>query len=782
MAPPYKFLPLSTNNDGKHIRILTVNEGSGESRLECTIEHHELPHVVDYATVDARSDFRSAQRGGSTSLQHTAVNTVVKYEALSWTWGDDASDNSPLLHIRDARGWWVFGVQTNLYSALKHLRKSTEKRNLWIDAVCINQHEDEERNMQVAMMSDIYGQANNVCIWLGEEARSSDLAFDFIDREVSDIGRFEAIIDETYQKQWQALGALMVRPWFNRRWVVQEIALAMDATVHCGSRCVNWKDFETAVALFERDAVRIAKFYRGSETTHYDADYFGEVAAMGAARLVQAKGNLFRRDDDKRIIEYKFTLGELVSKLSSFEAKEPHDMIYAILALGKDTYTRATAKDPPRADADATKASDVSHESTNPPKSADSGSPAIPAVRVDTIASNGQVQQSAQSSAANKASRLIKAALSERSTVAGAPDMRTETSSSESQKRHLPADIARDTAQSSHPLVNDPFEPPTKKQKLSAIDTTALSTPGSKTPEKSPTVLESVVSTFRRTIEPENARVFRVNYKQPFFEVCKRFLAHTIPRTDRHPLDILCRPWAPEPSKNADQLPSWIPSVEKAAFGRRNTEYAPGGYQISRKNADPLVGYASQYNACQSVRAHYNARKPSDGDWYFGSSEKEDPDYKSLFVTGFPLDHVGELSTHCQNGDIPMEWLEMAGWNPWEYTTPGRPSNVPDPPDGLWRTLIADRGPDGINAPVYYPSVFKYAVLHSTEKNGLETSVLATRHNSLLVEFLKRMKAVVWKRRMFKSEAHKFLGLVPMEAKTGDSKCLTYSSYDFFGY
>lgn len=586
--------------------------------------------------------------------------------------------------------------------------------------MCIDQEDAHEKDLQVAMMADIYSNAQSVCIWLGEHAEKSEAALKFISEKVSDIGEFENITnDPVFADEWRALGALMIRPWFSRRWVVQEISLAKDATVHCGDRFVKWRHFETAVALFERDAGRIARFYRQSESAHYDSDLFGDVAAMGATRLVHAKSDLFRRDEyDRTIVEYKYTLSELVANLASFEAKEPHDMIYAILALAKDTHTKTTPK----------------HESSEGRAASNGG----------LNASNG-------------------------GTVSPAPVNNRQGHDPTPRKASLPS--AGSSVESFHSL------PPPEGQAVAGAppDDSTASPPDmanatrvlsmTKDQERANKLAKNVIRVFRRNQNSQTARIFLVNYEQPFFDVCKQFLAHAIPKADRYNLDILCLPWAP---KGVPNLPSWIPSVANAPFGRRKAKHAPGGWQTTRKNADPLVAGSSQYNACRGSIAERDVEQPRKGDWYFGDTE--DTRY-SLFVTGFVLDEIGKASTYCQNGHIPMEWLELARWDPWTPTSPS--GEAPDPPERLWRTLVADRGDDGANAKIYYPSIFTYAATHSTEGNGLETAELSKRHNSLLVEFLKRMKAVVWNRKLFLSTRDSHLGLVPRSAESGDCKLIT---------
>lgn len=59
-------------------------------------------------------------------------------------------------------------VGINLRTALLNLRDLQNSRILWIDAICINQEDLDERSVQVAIMGDIYRQARRTVIWLGD--------------------------------------------------------------------------------------------------------------------------------------------------------------------------------------------------------------------------------------------------------------------------------------------------------------------------------------------------------------------------------------------------------------------------------------------------------------------------------------------------------------------------------------------------------------------------------------------------------------------------------------
>lgn len=93
------------------------------------------------------------------------VNTErPEYEALSYVWGLDADQ---LLASVGDHGH-VVPMTKNLYAALQRLRNGSLARYLWVDSVCINQDDDEERSRQVANMAKIYHYAKCVVVWLEE--------------------------------------------------------------------------------------------------------------------------------------------------------------------------------------------------------------------------------------------------------------------------------------------------------------------------------------------------------------------------------------------------------------------------------------------------------------------------------------------------------------------------------------------------------------------------------------------------------------------------------------
>jgi hypothetical protein len=119
-----------------------------------------------------------------------------------------------------------------------------------IDALCINQRNNEEKSRQVKIIGQIFSNANRVLVWLGDAENNSDLAMECLPSVVASMPATAAIPDlfgETANRLpveddpvWQALYALFNRPYFRRGWVIQEIVLAKEIDVLCGNKVISW--------------------------------------------------------------------------------------------------------------------------------------------------------------------------------------------------------------------------------------------------------------------------------------------------------------------------------------------------------------------------------------------------------------------------------------------------------------------------------------------------------------------------------------------------------------
>jgi hypothetical protein len=137
------------------------------------------------------------------------------YEALSYVWSNP--DETLPIRVNGIQ----FRVTLNLHAALLHLRDRSLELFLWVDAICINQNNLEERKQQVQLMAKIYSQARHVIIWLGVAADHSGEALEAI-RIAADKQSANSSNDETIQ---QSIVKLLDRPWFQRIWVREQSAI-----------------------------------------------------------------------------------------------------------------------------------------------------------------------------------------------------------------------------------------------------------------------------------------------------------------------------------------------------------------------------------------------------------------------------------------------------------------------------------------------------------------------------------------------------------------------------
>jgi hypothetical protein len=171
-------------------------------------------------------------------LEHASfdqnLRSDINYEALSYAWGrEDASSYTIQLNGVD------FNIRENLFTALKYVRDRSTPRVLWIDAICINQLDVDERSHQVEQMADIYSNARRVLAWLGSETATSRDAFDFLRKAAS----FDAPTRDQLKEDlgWKALEDLSQREYWKRVWIVQEICLGPHVTLICGADQIPWR-------------------------------------------------------------------------------------------------------------------------------------------------------------------------------------------------------------------------------------------------------------------------------------------------------------------------------------------------------------------------------------------------------------------------------------------------------------------------------------------------------------------------------------------------------------
>lgn len=215
------------------------------------------------------------------SLKSVDLTSKPEYNCLSYTWAYPQwkvirPDTNP--DPRSTGDWkkiqcdgQTICVGDNLASALARLREddSQARTPMWIDAICIQQNYTPEKSAQVEKMYHIYQQAKKVIVWLGPEDEG------YTPTAISVLNRLSTVLDENcsadipsglidpeiYKRlgiphiseaQWIAFGELLMRTWFSRMWVIQEMFQAREVTVYCGKHELEWAKIVEVSRLLQR--------------------------------------------------------------------------------------------------------------------------------------------------------------------------------------------------------------------------------------------------------------------------------------------------------------------------------------------------------------------------------------------------------------------------------------------------------------------------------------------------------------------------------------------------
>lgn len=173
-------------------------------------------------------------------LSHERISALEgRYRAMSYTCGERASQRWIRLNGKP------FMIQPNLFEALKAIRKEDEEIYLWADGVCIDQADTTERNHHVGLMVNIHRNSKNIRIWLGPAGEESDVVLDYVERDGDRFRRekagetLEKILESEEKAFLDAFRALHRRPYWCRGWIKQEIILARELAIHCGTKSAD---------------------------------------------------------------------------------------------------------------------------------------------------------------------------------------------------------------------------------------------------------------------------------------------------------------------------------------------------------------------------------------------------------------------------------------------------------------------------------------------------------------------------------------------------------------
>ncbi len=245
------------------------------------------------------------------------------YSALSYAWGD----SPPVKGIR-CNGYEM-SVKPTLLSALtsiQDLQAAGDCHYMWIDAICINQSDMQERSAQVSIMKEIYRNAQLVYVWLGGHTGDLDRAVELIRKlntaavlrldepelDTAQIAKRAELppVEVEANDAWNDLyHSFFDRPWFARIWTIQELCHARQCLVLNGKTTVNWEELAKIAPLFSDYQYSVPGRWNVSSLAH------------------------FNRIKSNHALNQPRSLLDLLQSFRRQQASDLRDKVYAVLNL-----------------------------------------------------------------------------------------------------------------------------------------------------------------------------------------------------------------------------------------------------------------------------------------------------------------------------------------------------------------------------------------------------------------------------------------------------------------
>lgn len=264
------------------------------------------------------------------------MSSAPAFEAVSYVWGKPVKTDDLLV------GDHTIAITSSISSGLPYILASSTTGFLWIDQICINQDDVNERNAQVRVMGNIYERAEQVLAWLGkmndrkaiplaeflrEMDKTLDKYYGLAKRSSDAFDPYEDIIEllkgnPTYL---EGFVALFRSSWFNRLWIVQEAVFCPTVTLvmASGGSVLKIADIDKiykVLGAVRKNRPKFDKEYRALTSTS------GHKAMFDICRM--------RRDRVESQVTWSFYF--LLSTMGYREASDPRDYVYACLGFVDD--------------------------------------------------------------------------------------------------------------------------------------------------------------------------------------------------------------------------------------------------------------------------------------------------------------------------------------------------------------------------------------------------------------------------------------------------------------
>lgn len=278
--PSFKHPLLDTSSD--NIRVVNILPGHGEENIRCTM------------------------RTATLEEEHTA---------LSYVWGSD--ETSKLIEVDGQK----LPVRRNLFEFLARARRWKRRDWFWIDAICIDQSNLEERNHQVRRMFEIYSSAKLVIAWLGYNDQFLEKQWSLLEPRKDPIPLQQAVT---------MLSLLSTLEYWTRLWVLPEFCAAHHLSIAFSG---NLQDFPS----FREGLQSCMNVLRARFSPHLPESHQDVAAGYSIINtLLSSRRSYIDRDHGGRSQRRKQKLRKLIVAHSHLRCMDPRDKVYALLSLAND--------------------------------------------------------------------------------------------------------------------------------------------------------------------------------------------------------------------------------------------------------------------------------------------------------------------------------------------------------------------------------------------------------------------------------------------------------------
>jgi hypothetical protein len=342
----FEYLPLPSAHQ---IRLISIHPGSFDDALNCTLIHSDLDNAK-----------------------------ISGFEALSYCWGDPTIQKPINMEYNEKTS--ELGVSETVESIMRHLRRNDGRaRKIWIDVICVNQSNYEERAQQVALMTDVYSMADVVNVWLNPSTHITALAF-LVIRDIYNYRRrlcpggaactcpgtahtmveeeFQALDDnftslhgqmdeitqfhlrrEPYhaqealrnimQSHYTLISELLRNPWFRRVWVLQEVINSQLAILNCSEGSIPWKELIEITDYQFHHVAHLEPLYRLPQIWMH-LGRLRNPSVFPPGRTPNGEVKVETAQEEPGILD-------VILEALELDATDPRDKIFALLSFGRET-------------------------------------------------------------------------------------------------------------------------------------------------------------------------------------------------------------------------------------------------------------------------------------------------------------------------------------------------------------------------------------------------------------------------------------------------------------